>query len=715
EVLSAELEALDLDGSQRPPSFRRPRVAARTAGLILLAALLVVFAAARWVGPWSAARTADGPSGVAMAEESPAPVIAVNAFDNLTGRSELDWYGKGIARLVADSLANSSHLRVIDPGRAATLGPAAQEAEEAAAAGIGYLLTGEILPGEQGLVVAARLGATGTGLALASSRSDGLEVSALLQASDEVARIVRRGLGVPPAETVDVYAADFASANPAAYAPYLEGLEAFAAFRREDAERAFRRALELAPGFTMARYRLGYVLATLGRTDEASTELARAVGEAGKLSDREARYVRAAQAYVDRHYDEAVAAYSALVERYPYETEAWSQLVLLLRAQKRHEEQLEAATHLARLAPEEPTTWSMKGDAELLAGHLHQAVADLRRYAELAPGSANAHEALGRAYQALGELDLAAGEYGAALEADPDFLFAAVRLAVVDVLRDRRDAAETRLRDLAADPTTPPRHRVDAAFELVYLLRSEGRFKASVQVLEELEPILETERVRVALALSLRASAALELGEPERARRLVERAIERSPGVATRYLVGRGLWQLDQGRLGGLEDTVAKILAGALPPENPDRTEEKAAAYLRGLAHLERGEAELAIDELILALSLEGHEYRLYRLDLARAYLAAGRLPEALAAAHQALDERDLLEPRLDLELDRVRGLLVLSRILAALGQSEDAAASAHDFLVRFAKHDPGLAEIDEARRWAATPVVGTAVIEADR
>ncbi len=84
--------------------------------------------------------------------------------------------------------------------------------------------------------------------------------------------------------------------NPDAYRAYLVGLEAWSSWHYDDAERAFIEAIALAPDFTMARYRLAWVYVATGRRDEALTEIRRAADAAGRFSDREARYVRAAQA-----------------------------------------------------------------------------------------------------------------------------------------------------------------------------------------------------------------------------------------------------------------------------------------------------------------------------------------------------------------------------------------------------------------------------------
>jgi tetratricopeptide (TPR) repeat protein len=156
--------------------------------------------------------------------------------------------------------------------------------------------------------------------------------------------------------------------------------------------------------------------------------------------------------------------------------------------------------------------------------------------------------------------------------------------------------------------------------------------------------------------------------------------------------------------LAAVKVTAQQILKGALPPDNPDRTEEKAAAFLRGLADLGEGRNDQAIEEFTRSLSLSGYEYSIYRVALGRAYLAPGRLPEALAAARQAAAPLDPVDPRLDLALDRLRAELLLAQVQARLGQTADASASAKRLTEIWRDAPAAFADLAEARRLAALP-----------
>lgn len=87
--------------------------------------------------------------------------------------------------------------------------------------------------------------------------------------SEHLASAARKGLEIPPTESVDIFAADFAASNPEAYEFYTKGLRAFSDYRHEEAETALLLALDSAPDFTMAKYRLVLLFAETGRTDEA--------------------------------------------------------------------------------------------------------------------------------------------------------------------------------------------------------------------------------------------------------------------------------------------------------------------------------------------------------------------------------------------------------------------------------------------------------------
>ena len=629
------------------------------------------------------------------------PAVGVLPLQNLTGNDELDWFGQGLARLVSDNLAQSRHVRVVSMDRMSTLVKSHDgqlSAADAAAQDIAYLFSGEILPATEGYMVTGRLTDAAAEREIVSERLEAVGTEELISGSEQLASAIRRGLEIPPTESVDIYAADFAAGNPQAYEFYDQGLSALSEYRYDAAEEALEEALDLAPDFTMARYRLAFTLAEMGRTDEALGLIQLALTEADRLPEREGRYIRAGEAYIDRRYSEAEEHYRGILESYPYETEARYFLAHTLSSMERYEDEIEELEILAELEPESASIWSMLGEAHLFLGELSLAITELQEYVRLQPDSPNGHHLLADAYRAQGELDLAASEYSKALEIDATFHYSTVSLAVVEFLSGRSTEASQRLQSLVDNEEAPPRNRIDGGFELSSILRSEQRFRDAEEVLRTLETLIAAEQVREAMSLSTRGTCWMEIGESESAGRLIDQSIRASPGVPTRYLFARGLLELRRGELPALEATALEILEGALPADDPDRTEDKAAAFLRGSALLAQGEVDGAIEELTRAVALEGYEYGVYRLGLARAFRAAGRLQEAMAAARQAATERDPADPRLDLELDRRRALLELAEVQLAMKRLDEAAAEASEVLEVWSEADPSLPDLVRAR-----------------
>jgi tetratricopeptide (TPR) repeat protein len=344
------------------------------------------------------------------------------------------------------------------------------------------------------------------------------------------------------------------------------------------------------------------------------------------------------------------------------------------------------------------------GAAYLAKKDFEHAAGAVRKYAELEPDSPNAHEMLADFYRSQSELDMAAEEYAKTLELDPGFRSSAIALSVVDALRGRRAEAVRRLKTLVSDSSAPPRDRIDAAFELSYVLRALGRFREAARTLESVESLLRAEKIREALGLSVRGTSLMELGRSAEAERLIRLAIQRSPAVPTRYLFAKALLELETDRIPDSRKTAAAIAEKALPPSDPDRTEEKAAGYLRGLALLRESRPSEAMSTLTAALSLSGYDYAIYRLALAEAQLENGDVLAAFTTARQATASPDPVEPRLDLELDRVRGLLVLSQIRKAMNEQAEAASHARQFLEVWAGADPRLPELAVARALAEMP-----------
>jgi class 3 adenylate cyclase/tetratricopeptide (TPR) repeat protein/TolB-like protein len=665
------------------------------AATAIVAACALVWSA--WIGHYEREKQAA----ITRPVPKTLPVVAVAALQNLTGDTQFDWLSEGVANLVRDGLAESSHVVVVSPRRWQAVlrsiqDPAAPGDVLAAAehAGIDYVVSGEYLKVPEGLVLTARLSDVEGGVELNAYSAKDLNASSMLAEAKRLVLLTKQGLKIPHTEKIASLSADFAVNNMAAYEVYLGGLQYFLGFNYQAAERAFRSALTLAPDFHMARYRLAQVQVASGDT-EAGLATLQAIPAEAPLTHRERAYVDGAKAMFERDASRARRIYEGLLAELPFDVEAHT---LLAQSYDVAFEDEAAAAELKRLLEQEPQNdylWSYLGETYLRMGEYDQARQALDRYLQLQPRDPYGFTILGQLEQLTGKPDQAAAQFKHALELEPGFVPARLALAQSEALLENWSEAQRLLAALVDDRNVVAAYRIDAAFDLSGLRRAEGRFVSAAEPLQRLEPELRKESIREAMALSERGLMQAELGRYGEAERLINLATSKSPGVPTRYLFARGTLMLMRGDAARARVVASEIRHLPVPSDNPQDAAAfrenalKAATYLEGLADLYAGDAAQSAEVLARAVALPGRQYSIYNLGLARALLAAGKPAQALKLARAAARERDAGDLRFDLELDRSRAILLEAEILERLGQPDGAKARAREFLRRWQGAEP--------------------------
>jgi tetratricopeptide (TPR) repeat protein len=614
------------------------------------------------------------------------PLIAVGTFENLTGDTELAWLGLGLSNLVRDKLAQSSHLITVSKPRWESIRRSSPDEESlqraAAETGIDYVLSGELLPSPGGLVLTARLSDLDRGTDNFAYSFQDLTPEQVLARADGIASLAKQGVGVPPEESVDSFAADVAVDNIGAYQAYVSGLEFFQEFEYQKAEQSFRVALELAPDFAIASYRLAHLQAATGRRELASATM-HAIPEDAKLTRRERLYVEAARALFDDDNPRAIATYETLLAEFPYDVEGRQFLAEAYFLSYQDDKAIQELRKLGAQEPENEFVWSALGTYLILSGRSEEAVAPLHRYQALAPDDPHPYTLLGDLERQRGNYQAAEDHFRSALSRKPSFSLARVGLSQTIALSGRFDEASRLSAELVADPQVEPEDRITAALDLAHMRRAEYRFEESMEPLQELDTLIREERIREPLALVTRGMSAMELGRDDVAARWIDEAVEKATGPSTRYQFFRGLLQWKRGQLGQALETARQIREAASEDSSGKSTEKKAAAFLEGRVSLSRGDANGAIERFEESVRLEGYPYALYDAGLAEAFQAAGDLARAEEAVKRAVSYRDPGEVRLDLELPRARAQLLLARILAERGDVESSKSVARAYLDR--------------------------------
>lgn len=620
-----------------------------------------------WV--WSSETLSDRNFGEAPDDVFPKTVVVAD-FKAIVS-DEAQWLGEGIANLVRDNLVQSKFLRLVSPRRwqAVIEGSGDDELMSVASdAGIRYLLQGEIIGSRSGYLLTVRLLDTRTGEQLDARTFDAPDVPLALEKATSIAQATRANLKVPIQERVDVYSADFASENPSAYQAFVAALDYWINFDYQDAERMLTGALELQPDFAMARYYLAWVQAVQDRLTDARGNLGEAASS-DALNEREQLYIDALAPFLERDMEKAAAGYEALLEQYPYEPEAINLYAEVLTHLRRFDDALAQYQALSQLEPEVQLGWSGVGYIGVLTGQYDVARPAIERFKQLAPDNPNAYVLAGDLGRGEGRLADARQNYIEAIEKGPDLQEAVVSYATVEYLLGNADVALATLDKLINDDSAVPRYRIDAAFAAGGILNGRGQFRKHVEYLDTIDEEIVASEIFVAKALADKALAEMQLtGPTERVAATIDEAIAKSPGVPTRYLFARGLMELAARDVAAVEATAEALRAFALPPDNPDRTEDQAAEYLLGRAALLQQDYTTAVQRFEAALDGAGYRYRLYEAALAQAQLESGEHDAAKGRLETLLREQNPLDPRLDLELDRAFAMLTLARAYRAGG-----------------------------------------------
>lgn len=577
------------------------------------------------------------------------PVIAVVPFEKTFGDADIDWLGSGLANLVRHALADSRQTVVYSA-------PASQAiAADLADSGVDYMITGNYLSTASGLVLSVEIDPT-IDHVIVTETIEADSPEQLLERVDDLTRRLFQRLSLPSQKQVGQYSADFASSNASAYELFVGGLQYFDQFDYVRALESFRAALELAPDFAMARYRLAQTLESIGENRKAFETLTEIDIE--RLDDREKLYVEGALAKFNekRDIEVAINVFKRLVDEYPFDSEAHQNLAESYWYAYKEPQAIEQLKQLVELHPRESSSWMALAELQADIGDSEGAEYSLARYSELRPEDAYPYVLAGQLALADAEFDEARRNYEQALEIRPDMGVAEWGLARVEYFSGAKQQAFTRWNNIRANKRIEADYRIDAAFDEAASLQGVGRFSEAITVIRALDEEIANEGFREALALTVMAVSFMEMAEYQKAHSLLNEAIDKTPasGFPTRQLFFLGMLARRSGDNELFDDALDRLQALALPSgERSDRTRNGAVSFLLGLKTSDV-DIEQAVTHFRAAVTADGFHYRLYEVWLADALQRAGHAEEA-GKVLASIGTVNLLDPRLDLELDRAR------------------------------------------------------------
>ena len=633
------------------PTGRRSRAGVLLGAAAIIGASVVYYATTR-EGPVDESVTRAAIDITPTLEE---PVrIAIRPLSNITGEDDVGWVGEGLAKLLRDQLSASRYAVVLSPiawrSIAEEGASEAAIAENARAAGVDYLVSGEMLGEEETLLATMRVTNLRAGIDVMAQTYPDLTPQELVNSSTRIATNIKQAMKIPREEGLQSLSADFVTDNLGAYEAFIEGLERNVNFDYPEAERALRAALTLDPEFHIARYRLADVLYISSKRTEARAEIEK-IPEEAALDEREKAYIKGLKQALYDDFDGAIATYSALLEKYPYEVEAQQRLARVYFDAYQETKSIEVLTALRRQEPENPYVLGALGYQLMSVNELDKAEEVLGDYLARHPELPNAWHLNAALKLRRVNVDAAQEEFEKAISLDSNFTDSKIGLGKTLALKGALDEAIAQFRPIRDASELLPRYRIDAAFALADLHRAKETPGAMEALLTPVEDLIRAEGVRVGLFWYTRAQAQLDLGETEKALAHLETAKrEDTGGLPTRFVHMEGVIKAQRG-----EDAAAEIevlRANRLPDDNPDRTEDKAIAHIEGIAAMQAGNTDEAVTKLQQAVEQFGYEYGIYKIELAKALFADGKRRDAMKVIDEARSQHNNLlsgDLRLDL------------------------------------------------------------------
>ena len=466
-------------------------------------------------------------------------------------------------------------------------------AEVAASQGLNVVVSGSV--SRRGLDYQLTLKAiqTVTGKVLTTAEATAPNKDQVLYAVTKLGVAARKALGDSTSESEQRLSMEtLSAANLEAVHEYAMGLDTLSAGRFADAQAHLSRAVALDPDFGMAYTILASAARNQGRFQDAEQYIREAIQRTGRMTERERYRTRAYLYFLTGDYPKCVDEYGALLERYPADTGAYTNIAVCLVHLHNVPKSIEYARRAVTILPKRAIYHSNLAMDLVFSGDFAGAAKEATEAIKL--GYVNGY--LIQAFVDLGQQQpqRAAEAYGSLEKLIPSD--AATGLADLAIYEGRYSEAAAMLEKSVKADLDGPKPDKDAAATKYWML-------ARVQLLRN------------------NRSAALNAAKL---------ALDNNQAFQTRLVAGQIYAAVG-------DDAKARELSAGLAKEL--QTEPQVYAKLiEGEIALKRGDGRAAVQIFNDANNLM--DTWLGRFDLGQAYLAIGQYPDADSQFDRCIERR---------------------------------------------------------------------------
>jgi tetratricopeptide (TPR) repeat protein/TolB-like protein/predicted Ser/Thr protein kinase len=653
-------------------------------------------------------RVEMGPKKEAAARENS---IAIMYFENLADPDDKDRLGEIVANLLITSLSESRYVNVVSSQRLydilKLLGKEGAKTidrdvatQVAVRAGARWMLLGSILQVEPQMILTSQLVDVETGQIAASQRITGDTGEKIFPVVDRLTTGLKRDLSLPAAaqNEPEPRLEDLTTGSPEAYRYFLEGRDLALKMYDSEANTSYRKAIRLDSTFAMAY--MGLALVESGA--ERRSMIARALKYSDRATEAEQLMIKGVAAYLSGDYQEAIKQFDDLAAAQPDDKFApfWKGLIYESELQQ-PDQAIGELTRAIEIDPLFKPAYNLLAYAYDGAGDFEKSIWAIDKYISMPPEEANPYDTRGDLYAWNGKLDQAIESYRTALRIKPDFYTSLVKLGDMYVYKREYARAESCFKELSCCPDKATRSGGRSLLGLIPAYQ--GRLDEALRILDDGLAADRMESYQGSLHAGkyfIRTGIYLTKKDFDHAVKETQAFMEAwrkanpDDPVYNRHFYCYVLTLA--GRI-----TEAQEVAEAIRRDISGKSETYMSSYWVPLATIElaRGDPDAALTYLDKAFASDNNAalFYPYRIDLAEAYLKAGKLGEAATTLESAISRYD--EEKLRFAPRCVEDHYLLGMAYEESGWTTKAIEQYEEFLEIWKDADPGILEIDDARQ----------------